>query len=121
MSETTIIWQRVEGLAILLLSCFAYYNFGYSWLLFGVLFLAPDVSMVGYLFGNRWGATIYNIFHNYALPVVTGLFGHATKNETLLAVALIWAAHISFDRLLGYGLKRLSGFKDTHLSTIGKS
>ena len=31
-----------------------------------------------------------------------------------VALALIWAAHIGMDRALGYGLKRQSGFWDTH-------
>jgi hypothetical protein len=33
-----------------------------------------------------------------------------------LLVALIWAAHIGADRLVGYGLKFESGFENTHLS-----
>ena len=35
-----------------------------------------------------------------------------------LWVALIWTAHIGFDRMLGYGLKDVSGFKKTHLQRI---
>jgi hypothetical protein len=38
-----------------------------------------------------------------------------------VAVALIWAAHIQFDRMLGYGLKYASGFGDTHLGRIGRA
>lgn len=34
-----------------------------------------------------------------------------------LLVALIWVGHIGANRLVGYGLKFESGFKDTHLST----
>ena len=112
---------RVEALAFLLLGVFAYHLSGFSWLLFGVLFLAPDVSMAGYGLGDRWGALIYNIVHNYALPVAAGALGHFTNNATLMAIALIWATHISADRSLGYGLKLSTGFKDTHLGRIGKS
>ena len=36
-------------------------------------------------------------------------------NQLLLLLALIWLAHIGMDRLLGYGLKYSSGFKDTHI------
>ena len=35
-------------------------------------------------------------------------------------LALIWAAHIGFDRLLGYGLKYGAGFGFTHLGRIGR-
>ena len=38
---------------------------------------------------------------------------------TGLAPALIWAAHIGFDRALGYGLKYPTAFSDTHLGRIG--
>jgi hypothetical protein len=31
-------------------------------------------------------------------------------------IALIWIAHIAFDRLLGFGLKYPTQFKDTHLN-----
>ena len=89
--------------------------------MFGVLFLAPDLSMAGYLLGPRWGAAIYNTAHNYALPVAIGALGYFAKNETLVAIALIWAAHISADRSTGYGLKLASSFEDTHLGRIGKS
>jgi hypothetical protein len=37
-----------------------------------------------------------------------------------VAIALIWAAHIGFDRLLGYGLKYPTAFTDTHLGKIGR-
>jgi hypothetical protein len=31
---------------------------------------------------------------------------------------LIWLAHCGFDRLLGYGLKYETAFKDTHLQRV---
>ena len=36
-------------------------------------------------------------------------------------LALIWSAHIGFDRALGYGLKYDTGFSFTHLGRIGKT
>ena len=77
--------------------------------------------MAGYFLGNRQGAVLYNLVHNYALPIAIGLMGYSTKSEMLVALALIWAAHISFDRVMGYGLKLPSDFRDTHLGRIGKS
>ena len=40
---------------------------------------------------------------------------------TALAVALVWLAHIGFDRALGYGLKYAAGFDRTHLGRIGQA
>jgi hypothetical protein len=39
----------------------------------------------------------------------------------LTQIAIILAAHIAIDRALGYGLKRESGFHDTHLGPIGSA
>ena len=79
------------------------------------------LSTAGYLLGPRWGAAIYNTVHNYALPVTVGALGYFTKSETLMAIALIWAIHISADRSMAYGLKFSRGFKDTHPARIVKA
>ena len=38
-----------------------------------------------------------------------------------LSIAMIWLAHIGFDRALGYGLKYATGFGFTHLGRIGRN
>ena len=121
MNSSIIKLLRIEAVAFLLLSVFAYYQSRFSWVLFGVLFFAPDLSMMGYSFGPRRGAVSYNTAHNYALPIALGALGYFAGHETLVAIALIWAAHISADRFTGYGLKLASDFRDTHLGRIGKS
>ena len=110
---------RVEGVALLALSVLLYRLNGGSWLLFGVLLLAPDLSMLGYIAGPRVGAAIYNAFHTYAVPAVVGALGMIFASPSMVAVALIWSAHIGMDRTLGYGLKYPSSFKDTHLERVG--
>jgi len=70
--------------------------------------------MVGYVAKPRIGVPLYNIGHPYAVPVALGAFGYALAASLGVALALIWAAHIGMDRALGYGLKRQSGFWDTH-------
>ena len=110
---------RTEGVALLALSVLLYWINGGSWLLFGVLLLAPDLSMLGYIAGPRVGAAIYNAFHTYAVPAVVGALGMIFASPSMVAVALIWSAHIGMDRTLGYGLKYPSSFKDTHLERVG--
>jgi len=85
--------------------------------LFAALALAPDLSMLGYLAGPRVGSQTYNVAHTYALPAVLGAAGYWTDVAVAVLVALVWAGHIGADRLVGYGLKHESGFKQTHLST----
>jgi uncharacterized protein DUF4260 len=109
---------RVEGVALLVLSVLLYRVNGGGWLMFGVLLLAPDLSMLGYLSGPRVGAAIYNAFHTYAMPAVLGALGMVFASPLMVAVALIWSAHIGMDRTVGYGLKYPSSFKDTHLERV---
>jgi hypothetical protein len=113
-------WLRLEGLAVLATSLFFYQRQSASWLLFAVLFLAPDLSMLGYLAGPRIGAAAYNIVHSYLLPLIFLLAAILTAHPALVPYALIWTAHIGFDRMLSYGLKYPSAFGDTHLGSIGK-
>jgi Domain of unknown function (DUF4260) len=109
---------RIEGVALLALSVLLYRVNGGSWLLFGALLLAPDLSMLGYLAGPKVGAAIYNAFHTYALPAVVGALGMIFASPLAIAVSLIWFAHIGVDRTVGYGLKYPTSFKDTHLQRV---
>lgn len=112
-------WLRTEGLVVLLAAILFYRQLGASWLLFAVLFLAPDLSMLGYLAGSRVGAAAYNVVHSYALPVTLLVAAVFTQHRTAVSCALIWIAHIALDRTLGYGLKYPSAFGETHLGRIG--
>jgi Domain of unknown function (DUF4260) len=107
---------RAEGAALLAASVAAYVQVGAGWGLFALLFLVPDVFMLGYLRGPRFGAAIYNVGHSTILPFGMIGLGLMLPGTAVLAVGLIWMAHVGFDRAVGYGLKYASGFKHTHLS-----
>jgi hypothetical protein len=109
---------RLEGLSVLIAACFLYRALHGSWIMFAALFLAPDVFMIGYVFGVRVGASVYNVVHTYTAPLVLGFFAFFYSTPLLTAIFLIWMAHIGFDRFLGYGLKYGTGFKDTHLGRV---
>jgi hypothetical protein len=109
---------HLEGLAVVVGSLALYFEAGYGWLLLVVLILAPDLSMVGYLGGPRLGALSYDLVHTYVGPIAVGVVGVLGGYETAVQIALIWLAHIGVDRLLGYGLKYPTGFKDTHLQRV---
>ena len=110
---------RAEGAASLLVCCSFYALTGFGWGYFALLFLVPDLSMLGYLRGPRAGAIAYNIAHTSALPIVLGVTGFLLGIGPIPPLALIWAAHIGFDRMLGYGLKYNRAFGYTHLGRIG--
>jgi len=112
---------RAEGAALLTLAVILYARVGDSWWLFGILFLAPDLSLVGYLSGARTGAIVYNAAHTLVGPILLAAAGLLLPAFIILVpLALIWVAHIGFDRLVGYGLKYSAGFNFTHLGRIGR-
>ncbi len=47
---------RFEGAALLAAASFAYWRLGASWGRFALLFLIPDLPLLGYLVGPRVGA-----------------------------------------------------------------
>ena len=75
------------------------------WWIYAILFFVPDLSFAAYLAGPRTGALVYNAAHSYLAPVAMMTGGFATASPLLLSIAMIWLAHIGFDRALGYGLK----------------
>jgi len=109
---------RLEGLAIVAGALVLYFETGFGWPLLVALLLAPDLSMLGYLGGPRLGAASYDAAHTTVLPIALALVGVLADADTAVQVALIWLAHIGADRLLGYGLKYPTGFKDTHLQRV---
>jgi hypothetical protein len=109
---------HIEGAAVLIATCIFYQQPHDHWLWFGLLFLAPDFSMLGYLAGKKPGAVFYNLGHTYAAPFLLLLVLWLSGQTAYAWLALIWLAHIGFDRMLGYGLKYETAFKDTHLQRV---
>src|SRR5205807_1649338 len=75
------------------------------WWLLVAFALAPDLSLGGYLAGQRVGSAIYNAAHTYVPPVVLGAVGVITGRDLAVQLGLIWITHIGVDRACGYGLK----------------
>jgi uncharacterized protein DUF4260 len=112
---------RLEGLALLTAMVALYTWQGTSWWLFAALFFAPDLSFAGYLLGPRPGAVVYNAVHTTVVPGALLGVGLVLGQPLAVALAVIWLAHIGFDRALGYGLKYPDGFGFTHLGRIGRA
>ncbi len=109
---------RLEAVAALAGLAAWYWTSGQDWTLFAILFLVPDLSLLGYLAGRRTGAACYNVAHSSLGPIA--VIAAAQVQPALLPFGLIWGAHVAFDRALGYGLKYGTAFGDTHLGQVGK-
>ena len=118
MLTSPAILLRAEEAVLLTLAIFAYQHLHYSWLLFALLFFTPDLFMLGYLINTRVGAVTYNIAHTLTFALALLLASYTEHWQQATAFALIWVAHIAFDRLLGYGLKYPISFKETHLRLV---
>lgn len=121
LPQSVVYILRSEAFAVAALTAVLYARLGASWWQFAALWLAPDLSMMGYLLGPLWGARIYNSIHAYATPATLAICALLLHAGGMVPIALIWGNHIAVDRLLGYGLKYQAGFGWTHLGPIGRA
>ena len=110
---------QLEEAAMLILSIYFLYLLKVEWWFYILLVLGPDISMLGYLAGNKIGAMTYNLFHHKAVAIFIALIGLINGNAILQIIGTILFGHSSMDRMFGYGLKLFTGFKYTHLGQIG--
>ena len=109
---------HIEGAAVLFTACIFFHQVHGRWLWFALLLLTPDIFMLGYLISPKVGAAAYNLGHTYTAPLLllAGLW--LAGQGAYVWLVLIWLAHIGMDRMLGYGLKYETAFKDSHLQRV---
>ena len=112
---------KTEEIIQFALSLILVQHFGFSWMWFFILLLAPDLSMVGYLVSTKIGAFAYNLAHHKGMAIIIFLMGMYLKIQTMQFAGIILFSHSSMDRIFGYGLKHTDSFQNTHLGIIGKS
>lgn len=103
-----------------LVSAYALYLLKAEWWVYPLLLVGPDISMFGYMAGNRAGAAAYNVFHHKGIAIALMAIGYLLEDTGLQIAGLVLFGHASMDRVFGYGLKLNDGFKYTHLGMIGK-
>jgi hypothetical protein len=111
---------KLEELAMMALSVYflTTLHVGISQWWYIPLFLAPDLSILGYAFGKKAGAFCYNLFHHKLSAIAVFMAGVFLQNEYLVLTGTLLFGHSSMDRLAGYGLKTIEGFKHTHLGVM---
>jgi hypothetical protein len=109
---------KVEEVFMFGLGIYLFSLLNYEWWWFLVLIFAPDIGMLGYLFGNRAGAIVYNLFHHKGIAISVYLLGIYLSLPLCQLAGVILFAHSALDRVLGYGLKYDKVFKYSHLGEI---
>jgi hypothetical protein len=85
--------------------------------------IGPDVALLAQPFTKhekgqlyKWAVPVYNTLHFPLIPFAVVLF-YSLNNDTNVQAApwftlgITWLAHIAFDRMLGYGLRRADGWQ----------
>ncbi|WP_372949861.1 DUF4260 domain-containing protein [Mariniphaga sp.] len=111
---------QLEEAGMLVLAYVLSLVIGYDWWVFLVFLLVPDLSMLGYLFGTKAGAWLYNVFHFRTLAIAVGIIGYFISVPEVMLIGILLFGHSSMDRIFGYGLKYSDDFKNTHLGKIGE-
>jgi hypothetical protein len=112
---------KLEELFLFGLALFLFSQLDYGWGTYALLFLAPDLSMIGYIANPRFGAWTYNMIHHKGLAVTLYVLGYVFSTAWLMFAGLILLGHSSLDRVFGYGLKHGDTFQNTHLGRVGRS
>lgn len=80
----------IEEIGLFLLALFGFYYLPFSWWVFPVLLLTPDLGMIGYAINPKIGAVIYNIVHHKALAIAFFMVGFYLSSSTLYLRALFY-------------------------------
>lgn len=110
---------RLEEAMQFVLAIYLFNQLPFAGWIYAALFIAPDVSMLGYAFSTRVGAYAYNIFHHKGIAIMIYLLGMYTSADVVMFAGVLLFGHSAFDRIFGYGLKYTDNFKNTHLGWIG--
>ena len=118
---------RLEEFAQLLFVILVLVMKSVAWWMYLVLFIGPDIGMLGYLLNTRVGAFCYNLTHHKGIGILLMFIGLLAEVANMLTnvqsafflAGLIIYGHSSMDRMLGYGLKFGDHFKHTHLGWLG--
>jgi|SRR6187402_3531599 len=105
--------ERIEGGAIAAATVVLFIVVGFAWWWLLAVFIVFDLSMIGFVGGNRAGAIVYNSVHNYAAPAalaaIYGVFFLLGVTVWPLAfLAGCWFFHVAIDRALGQGPRPLA-------------
>jgi len=109
---------KLEELGIFVLSIVFFSQLDFAWWWFPLLLLAPDIGMLGYAINTKIGAFTYNSCHHRLVAATIAIVGLVFDNSYWQLAAIILFAHISMDRMLGFGLKYKNDFKLTHLTNL---
>ena len=110
-----IIKLEEAGQLALAIAGLYYQPIQFSWWMWPIIFLLPDIGMIGYTANPEVGAVIYNLVHHKLVALIMLGIGWHFQLPYITLTGLVLYGHSSMDRMFGYGLKYFDAFKHTHL------
>ncbi|MGI8600964.1 MAG: DUF4260 domain-containing protein [Chitinophagaceae bacterium] len=107
---------KIEELSFFILAIIALIYLNVDWWFYLLLFIGPDISMLGYIINKKAGAITYNLFHHKTVAVIIFITGFFSGSWLLQVIGIILFGHSSMDRIFGYGLKYFQSFQHTPLA-----
>lgn len=108
----------IEYLALIAWSLYTFSLLPYAWWWYPILFLVPDIGMVGYFVSPRLGAATYNLTHHLFVGFGLYVAGALCMLPAVQLAGVIIVGHSGADRAFGFGLKYPDSFKHTHLGVL---
>jgi hypothetical protein len=116
--EKIIKLEELAQFAVVVVAVY-YLPVQFSWWAWIVIFLLPDLGMLGYLINTQVGGITYNLLHHKLIALAVLGIGWYCSMPYIIMAGLVLYGHSSFDRMMGYGLKYFDAFKHTHLGMLG--
>ena len=111
---------KIEEALLFIFSIYLFNRTDYIWWWYLVLILTPDIGIMGYFGGPKFGAITYNILHHKAFGIALLCMGWYMGNNWMELFGIIMLGHSSLDRIFGYGLKYNDSFQHTHLGWLNR-
>jgi hypothetical protein len=113
---------KLESLGLFLLFTCSYFVWKPgAWGIFLALFFVPDVSFLLIFVSKKATVIAYDLLHHQGFLAILTLLGFYFHSDWCMQIGLIFLAHSTFDRIVGYGLKYTDSLDHTHLGWVGKS
>lgn len=109
---------KLEMVGLFGLLVFMFSQTAFAWWLYPVLFLLPDLGMLGYLVSQKIGAYTYNLVHHFAIATLLIVVGVLSEMGLVELAGIIMLGHAALDRVFDYGLKYTDAFRHTHLGQL---
>ena len=112
---------QLEEIASFLFSIYLFSTLSFSWWLYPLLFILPDLALLGLVVGRQVGMASYNLVHHKGIALGLFVAGTILGYPQAALAGTILLGHTSLDRVMGYGLMGGASFSHAQLKLFGSA